>query len=170
MPRFVVQKHKGKRLHYDFRLEMDGVLKSWAIPKGPSINGSVKRLAVMVDDHDLVYADYEGVIPEGMYGAGPVMVWDRGEYENLKPEGLEKGRVEVLLKGEKLKGKFALIKLKEKGKNDTDKNWLLIKMKDEFDNSDVDILDSAPDSVKSGRSLDEIGAEAPTEPPCDVRE
>lgn len=170
MPRFVVQKHKGKRLHYDFRLEMEGVLKSWAIPKGPSMDGSVKRLAVMVDDHEVEYADYEGVIPEGMYGAGPVMVWDRGEYENLKIGGLDKGRVEVLLKGEKLKGKFALIKLKEKGANETGKNWLLIKMKDEFENRDVDILDSAPDSVKSGRSLEEIGEEEPTDPPCVVSE
>lgn len=170
MPQFVVQKHRGKRLHYDFRLEMEGVLKSWAIPKGPSMDGSVKRLAVMVDDHDVVYADYEGVIPDGMYGAGPVMVWDTGEYENLKEEGLEKGRVEVLLKGEKLKGKFALVKMKAKGKGDTDKNWLLIKMKDEFDNRGGDILDTAPDSVKSGRSLDEIGAEEPTEPPCVVSE
>jgi bifunctional non-homologous end joining protein LigD len=162
---FVVQKHKGKRLHYDFRLEMDGVLKSWAVPKGPSMNPADKRLAVEVEDHDLVYAGYEGVIPDGMYGAGPVMVWDTGGYEDLKPGGIDQGRIEVELFGEKLKGKFAVVKMKGRG----DKNWLFIKMKDGME-GDYDITQSAPDSVKTKRSLEEIEKEPPTSPPCEVKE
>jgi len=162
---FVVQKHRGKRLHYDFRLEMDGVLKSWAVPKGPSMNTADKRLAVEVEDHDLIYADYEGVIPEGMYGAGPVMVWDTGRYDDLKPGGIDAGRIEVELFGEKLKGKFAIIKMKGRG----DKNWLLIKMKDRMEKN-YDITQSAPDSVKTKRSIEEIEREPPTTPPCEVKE
>jgi bifunctional non-homologous end joining protein LigD len=163
---FVVQKHRGKRLHYDFRLEMNGVLKSWAVPKGPSMNSSEKRLAVEVPDHELSYADYEGVIPDGLYGAGPVMLWDRGHYHDLKPGGHDTGKIEVELFGEKLKGKFALVKMKGRGK----KNWLLIKMKDGTEETEGDILERAPDSVKTGRSLEEIEKEEPTTPPCDVQE
>jgi bifunctional non-homologous end joining protein LigD len=169
MPQFVIHKHKSKNLHYDLRLEIDGVLKSWAIPKGPSMDSSKKRLAIMVDDHHLSCADYEGVIPGGSYGAGPVMVWDRGQYTNLKPDGIDRGRIEISLNGKKLKGNFALIKMKGKGGKLDGKNWLLIKMKDEFANRKGDILDSAPDSVKSGRSLSEIEAEEPTPPPSVVK-
>jgi bifunctional non-homologous end joining protein LigD len=166
MPLFVIQKHHAKRLHYDFRLEKDGVLVSWAIPKGPSMTTSEKRLAVAVDDHDLSYAGYEGVIPETSYGAGPVMVWDTGTYRDISPAGWEKGRIEVELSGTKLVGKFALIQMKGRG----EKNWLLMKMKDGREHQEGDILQTAPDSAKTGRSLEEIQAESPTPPPCEVKE
>ncbi len=166
MPIFVVQKHKGTRLHYDFRLEKDGVLKSWAIPKGPSMKTSEKRLAVAVDDHEMSYAGWEGVIPEGLYGAGPVMVWDTGSYKDLEPDGWKKGRIEVSLSGTKLKGKYAVVQMKGRG----DKNWLLIKMKDGNEIEQGDVLETLPDSVKTGRSLEQIAAEKPEAPPCDVKE
>jgi bifunctional non-homologous end joining protein LigD len=166
MPLFMVHKHRGRRLHYDFRLERDGVLASWAIPKGPSMSASEKRLAVAVADHDLVYADYEGVIPEGSYGAGPVMVWDTGTYRDLAPAGWEKGRIEVELSGAKLNGKFALVRMKGRG----EKNWLLIKMKDGQEYEENDVLEAAPDSAKTGRSLEQIEAEPPTPTPCEVKE
>ncbi len=126
MPIFVVHEHHARHLHYDLRLEMEGVLKSWAVPKGPSMNPEDKRLAVMVDDHDLEYADFEGIIPEGQYGAGKVIIWDKGEF-NLIKGSISSGNIEFELKGKKLKGMFALIRMK-KGDN----NWLLIKMKDAF--------------------------------------
>jgi bifunctional non-homologous end joining protein LigD len=126
MPLFVIHEHHARHLHYDLRLEMEGVLKSWAVPKGPSMNPEDKRLAVMVDDHDLEYADFEGTIPEGQYGAGKVVIWDKGEY-NLLKGSIEAGNLEFELKGRKLKGKFALIRMKK-----DQKNWLLIKMKDAF--------------------------------------
>jgi bifunctional non-homologous end joining protein LigD len=138
-PIFVVQEHHARRRHYDFRLEADGVLKSWAVPKGPSMNPADKRLAVHVEDHPLDYASFDGTIPQGEYGAGTVSIWDRGTYENLlvakpKPmtvaEGVEKGRLEFRLAGKKLCGQFALVRM---GKAQPGKdNWLLIKMKDEF--------------------------------------
>lgn len=130
--RFVVHEHKATRLHYDFRLEMAGVLKSWAVPKGPSMNTADKRLAVMVDDHPIEYIDFEGVIPEGSYGAGPVVVWDSGGYELLEPGSpgslLRAGKFSFILKGKRLKGAFALARLSG-GK--TGKEWLLMKRKDE---------------------------------------
>ena len=126
MPYFVVHEHHSKRLHYDFRLEMAGVLKSWAIPKGPSLSPGDKRLAVMVEDHPLEYGDFEGIIPAGYYGAGPVIIWDSGIYKPVK-EDLEKGRIEFIIEGRKLKGAFVLTRLKGK-----DKEWLMIKKKDEF--------------------------------------
>jgi len=126
MPIFVVHEHRARHLHYDLRLEIGGVLKSWAVPKGPSMNPEDKRLAVMVDDHDLEYADFEGTIPEGQYGAGKVIIWDKGEF-NLLKGSLSSGNIEFELKGKKLKGRFVLIRMK-KGDN----NWLLIKMKDAF--------------------------------------
>jgi len=127
--RFVVHEHKATRLHYDFRLEIGRVLKSWAIPKGPSMNPADKHLAVMVPDHPLEYADFEGVIPEGHYGAGPVVVWDRGSYtvpENEDPaeKQFETGRIVFTLHGRKLRGGFALARFKGD-------QWLLIKRKDE---------------------------------------
>lgn len=129
-PIFVVQKHDASHLHYDFRLEIDGVLKSWAVPKGPSLDPKDKRLAVHVEDHPLAYGSFEGTIPEGEYGAGTVEIWDTGTYENAKPEpieeSLEKGRVEVILHGKKLKGTFALVRMQ----GEDNKNWLLIKTKD----------------------------------------
>jgi bifunctional non-homologous end joining protein LigD len=165
IPIFVVHKHLAKRLHYDFRLEHGGVLASWAVPKGPSMATSEKRLAVAVPDHDLSYADYEGVIPEKSYGAGPVMVWDSGTYRDLSPAGWDAGRIEVELNGTKLVGKFALVRMKGRG----DKNWLLMKMKDGRQHDD-DILEAAPNSAKTGRSIEEIAAEPPAAPPCEVKE
>ncbi len=125
MPYFVVHEHHAKRLHYDFRLEMGGVLKSWAVPKGPSMAPGDKRLAIMVDDHPLEYGSFEGVIPEGNYGAGPVLIWDSGECELLSGSP-EKGQIEISLHGKKLRGMFVILKLKGK-----ETEWLLLKKKDE---------------------------------------
>ncbi len=153
---FVVQKHKAKKLHYDFRLEIDGVLKSWAIPKGPTLNPSERRLAVQVEDHPVEYKNFEGIIPEGEYGAGTVIVWDEGFYEPLGEnlsEGLKKGEIKFCLHGKKLRGKFALVKTKYQG---SEKNWLLIKEKDEYARKDIDITKEKPNSVKSGKKLEEI--------------
>jgi len=129
--KFIVHEHHSTRLHYDFRLEIAGVLKSWAIPKGPSMNPTEKRLAVMVEDHPLEYGEFEGVIPQGHYGAGTVLIWDSGEFQ---PEGdaesyLKKGRLSFTLNGKKLKGSFSLILMKGRGSG---KDWLLIKGQDSF--------------------------------------
>jgi bifunctional non-homologous end joining protein LigD len=154
-PIFVVQEHHASRLHYDFRLEADGVLKSWAVPKEPTLDPAEKRLAVHVEDHPLEYAKFEGAIPEGEYGAGTVKIWDSGTYENLlasKPEpqtvaeAVESGHVEVELEGKRLRGKFALVRmggrLAGKGKD----NWLLIKMKDDFARPDGKPAKEKPDA------------------------
>jgi bifunctional non-homologous end joining protein LigD len=136
---FVIQRHKASHLHYDFRLEMDGVLKSWAVPKGPSLNPKDKRLAMMVEDHPYDYKDFAGVIPEGNYGAGIVEIWDNGQYADLENSdkktaekklkaGLKSGNLKFRLFGKKLKGEFALVKLK----NSEDNSWLLIKHNDEY--------------------------------------
>jgi len=126
MPYFVVHEHHSRNLHYDFRLEMNGVLKSWAVPKGPSMSPKDKRLAIMVDDHPLDYGTFEGIIPEGSYGAGAVLIWDSGNYEPVNIE-IDKGHLEFTLSGNKLKGTFVLTKLGHK-----EKEWLLIKKKDQF--------------------------------------
>ncbi len=133
--RFVVHEHHATRLHYDFRLEIAGVLKSWAIPKGPSMNPADKRLAVMVEDHPLEYGKFEGIIPDGNYGAGPVLIWDSGIFE---PEGnpetaLKSGRLNFSLNGKKLKGGFAIVLMKGRGSG---KDWLLIKRSDSFAEED----------------------------------
>ena len=150
MLKFVVQKHFASRLHFDLRLELDGVLKSWAVPKGPSVNPKDKKLAVMVEDHPFEYKDFEGTIPEGNYGAGKVYIWDYGTYHALGTddmqqssrilrEGLEKGYMTFILNGEKLKGEFALIRLKKA----SPKAWLLIKKNDEFAaETDISILEA----------------------------
>ena len=133
--RFVVHEHRAKRLHYDFRLEIGGVLKSWAVPKGPSMNPADKRLAIMVPDHALEYYDYEGIIPEGHYGAGPVVVWDEGTFSLIETDdpvkALEAGKLSFELKGKKLKGAFTLAQMKGLPKG-TGKEWLLIKKNDAF--------------------------------------
>jgi len=151
---FVIQQHDATALHYDFRLEMDGVLKSWAVPKGPSLNPADKRLAMLVEDHPYDYKDFEGTIPKGNYGAGNVIVWDHGYYHGLKSnteKGLLKemkaGDLKIVLEGEKLKGAFALVQMKGKGEN----SWLLIKKKDEYA-STKDILKKNK-SVISGKPL-----------------
>jgi DNA ligase D-like protein (predicted 3'-phosphoesterase) len=155
--RFVIQLHDASQKHYDFRLEVDGVLKSWAVPKGPSTDPAEKRLAIEVEDHDVDYADFEGVIPEGQYGAGTVMVWDCGRYRSLADkttmaEGLENGLVEVWLEGEKLTGGYALKRIRGGNKP----QWLLIKMRDEAADARRNPVSTEPCSAKSGRSLDEI--------------
>jgi len=130
--RFVVQKHKARALHYDFRLELDGVLKSWAVPKGPSMDPGQKRLALQVEDHPMEYADFEGEIPPGQYGAGSVEIWDRGTWEPLEDpaEGIEKGSLKFTLKGEKLRGGWALVRMR--GRENKKQEWLLIKERDRF--------------------------------------
>jgi bifunctional non-homologous end joining protein LigD len=126
VPIFVVHEHHARRLHFDLRLEMEGVLKSWAVPKGPSMNPSEKRLAVMVDDHDLDYGGFEGMIPEGTYGAGEVLIWDSGKYELISGD-IRSGKLEIIFRGKKMKGTFVLTRMHGK-----EKEWLLIKKNDEF--------------------------------------
>jgi bifunctional non-homologous end joining protein LigD len=127
---FVVHEHHAKNLHFDFRLEIAGVLKSWAIPKGPSMNPADKRLAILVDDHPIEYADFEGIIPDGYYGAGPVVIWDRGEFEIVEGS-FNKKKLVINLRGGLLKGQFSLFALKGK-----EKEWLLVKRSDEFADKD----------------------------------
>ncbi len=157
---FVVQKHDARNLHYDFRLEVDGVLKSWAVPKGPSTDPKEKRLAIMTEDHPLGYAKFEGVIPEGQYGAGIVIVWDVGLYRNTTEKdgqtipmakALENGHASIWLEGKKIKGGYALTRTKM--------GWILVKMKDKEANS-MDILKAEPRSVLSGRTLEDIEDES----------
>jgi DNA ligase D-like protein (predicted 3'-phosphoesterase) len=160
-PRFVIQKHDASTLHYDFRLEIDGTLKSWAVPKGPSTDPSDKRLAVPTEDHPLEYADFEGVIPEGEYGAGTVLIWDRGPFRNitekdgdLQPlgEAWKNGHVLVQLDGEKISGGYALHRT---GSGD-DANWLLIKMDDDHADARRNPVSTEPESVASGRTMEQI--------------
>ena len=129
--RFVVHEHHAARLHYDFRLEISGVLKSWAVPKGPSMNPADKRLAVLVENHPLEYGEFEGIIPQGHYGAGAVLIWDSGEFhtEGDAEDGLKQGKLTFSLEGKKLKGTFSLVLMKGRG---TGKDWLLIKGRDSF--------------------------------------
>ncbi|MBI4830272.1 MAG: DNA ligase D [Candidatus Lindowbacteria bacterium] len=156
---YVIHKHAARRLHYDLRLELDGVLKSWAVPKGPSLDPSEKRLAVQVEDHPIDYASFEGIIPPGQYGAGAVMVWDRGEWEPAgnPQEGLAKGRLTFRLHGEKLRGEWTLARMSGEA-GDGGKNWLLIKKRDAeaHPTQTGDILEDQPLSVLTGRSLEEI--------------
>lgn len=160
-PRFVVQKHDATSLHYDFRLEAAGVLKSWAVPKGPSLKPRDKRLAMPTEDHPVSYANFEGVIPEGEYGAGPVIVWDRGTYRNLTEENgeeipveeaVDRGHVKVWLEGKKLVGGFALTRT---GGSRRPK-WLLVKMDDEAADARRNPVATEPRSVLSGKTLEEL--------------
>jgi DNA ligase D-like protein (predicted 3'-phosphoesterase) len=167
--RFVIQKHDASRLHYDFRLEIGGVLVSWAVPKGLSTDPSEKRLAIQTENHPLDYIDFEGVIPEDEYGAGTVLVWDCGQYRNLlaqkgkdsqsMPDALKKGLIEVWLDGDKLKGGYALKRI-EGGKKP---RWLVIKMDDVEADARRRPTSTEPKSVKTGRDLDEVAEEAQLE-------
>jgi bifunctional non-homologous end joining protein LigD len=162
---FVVQKHDATRLHYDFRLEMKGVLKSWAIPKGPSLNPDDRRLAMMVEDHPYDYKDFEGIIPEGNYGAGTVIVWDQGTYETLEPlkskkdeeksllAQLKSGSLKFRLYGKKLKGEFALVHIKNNDKGDN--AWLMIKHRDAF--ASASDITKKSKSVVSGKTIVQMG-------------
>jgi bifunctional non-homologous end joining protein LigD len=154
---YVVQKHRASRLHYDFRLEFNGTLLSWAVPKGPSLDPSVKRLSMQVEDHPIEYANFEGVIPEGEYGGGTVMVWDRGTWSPEVPDvatALEKGDLKFTLNGDKLKGSWVLVRTR--GYGGTSKpSWLLIKHRDEFA-STRDITEEMPRSTVSKRLLVDI--------------
>jgi bifunctional non-homologous end joining protein LigD len=161
---FVVQKHDATRLHYDFRLALDGVLKSWAVTRGPSLIPGEKRLAVAVEDHPLEYADFEGTIAEGEYGGGSVIVWDRGAWTPIGDahKGLKKGQLDFELHGQKLGGRWHLVRMRAKPREKRE-NWLLIKGDDEFARpaGATDILDERPESVKTGRSIDELAGESP---------
>src|SRR5919106_233981 len=157
-PRFVIQKHDATSLHYDFRLEAGGVLKSWAVPKGPSTNPKDKRLAVPTEDHPLDYADFEGVIPEGQYGAGPVIVWGRGTYRNLTEkdrrevpveQAVRNGHVKVWLEGKKLTGGYALTRTGA-GRQE---RWILVKMDDERADARRKPVKTQPESVLSGKTV-----------------
>jgi len=157
---YIIQKHDASRLHYDFRLELGGVLKSWAVPKGPSLDPADKRLAVEVEDHPVSYGSFEGIIPEGNYGGGTVMLWDRGTWEPLKDprKGLRDGRLEFYLHGEKLRGEWALVRMARRANEDKN-NWLLIKMKDDYSRrGGKSVVDEYPLSAASGRTMKEIAA------------
>ncbi len=161
-PVFVIQKHDSSTLHYDFRIEADGVLKSWAVPKGPSTDTSVKRLAVPTEDHPMEYGDFEGTIPEGEYGGGTVMVWDKGTYANLKVNAdgkpvpvakqIEDGHATIWLKGEKLKGGYALIRTGKPPKA----RWLLVKMDDAEADARRNPVSTEKKSALTGRTIKEI--------------
>jgi len=164
--KFVIQKHDASHLHYDFRLELDGVLKSWAVPKGPSLNPADKRLAMMVEDHPYDYRNFEGIIPEGNYGGGTVIVWDEGTYEPIESEGLSRkeqekllrkqlhsGNMKFIMHGEKIKGEFALFQMKGKG----ERSWILMKKSDDFATEENILLQNR--SVKSKKTLADVAEE-----------
>jgi DNA ligase D-like protein (predicted 3'-phosphoesterase) len=162
-PRFVIQKHDATRLHYDVRLEVKGVLVSWAVPRGPSMDPQEKRLAVMTEDHPMDYAGFEGYIPRGEYGGGPVIVWDAGVYHNVTTDkrgtlvpadvAIERGHIKFWLEGEKVQGAWALTR--------TDgKQWLMVKVKDAAADPDLDPVTDEPQSVLSGRTIEDVRAEA----------
>jgi DNA ligase D-like protein (predicted 3'-phosphoesterase) len=162
-PRFTIQKHAATSLHYDLRLEVDGVAASWAVPKGPSLDPRDKRLAMRTEDHPLKYLDFEGVIPKGEYGAGPMIVWDRGVFQNISEtrrgepltleEGLEKGDLKVFLLGEKIRGAYALVRTSDPGERE---KWLLIKKKDEGADARRKPTSSQPESVLTGRTIEDL--------------
>lgn len=161
--RFVVQKHAASHLHFDFRLEMDGVMKSWAVPKGPSYDPSVRRLAMQVEDHPIDYNTFEGTIPKGEYGGGTVMLWDQGTYEPESGggiaalrDGYERGDLKIMLHGKRLRGGWVLVRMR---RDETDRaQWLLIKHRDETADPRYDVVAEATTSVVTGRSMDAIAA------------
>ncbi len=160
---FCIQKHAASHLHYDFRLEMEGVLKSWAVPKGPSFDPADKRLAMMTEDHPIDYGGFEGIIPEGEYGGGTVLLWDEGTWEPIEDphKGLRAGSLKFRLQGKKLEGRWALVKIKGRDARDDAKSWLLIKEKDEFvrPSAEWSVVEKRPESVTTGRTLEEIARE-----------
>lgn len=166
---FVIQKHDASNLHYDFRLSIDSVLASWAVPKGLSTKAGEKHLAVRTEDHPMDCADFEGVIPEGQYGGGTVMVWDTGEFEPITDnkdheesmaEALENGALKFNLKGKKLKGGYALVRMdKKSSKKNEQEQWLIFKLDDEHADARRNPVSTQPDSVLTGRSLEEIAEE-----------
>ncbi|HTA18437.1 MAG TPA: DNA polymerase ligase N-terminal domain-containing protein, partial [Polyangia bacterium] len=162
---FVIQKHAASRLHYDFRLELDGVLLSWSVPKGPSLDPAQKRLAVQVEDHPLDYATFEGIIPKGQYGGGTVLLWDRGTWEPQEGDArtaLAKGNLKFLLKGEKLHGRYALVKIKDRrASRDEGRSWLLIKERDAEarPEAELDITAARAESVATQRTMEQIAAD-----------
>src|SRR5579864_2088408 len=158
--RFVIQKHAATRLHYDLRLEFDGVFKSWAVTRGPSLDPHDKRLAVEVEDHPLDYGDFEGTIPKGQYGGGTVQLWDRGTWESDDPErGFKKGDLKFTLHGDKLHGSWVLVRMRHDRNGGKRTNWLLIKHRDEYarEGEENHLLEEDR-SVASGRSMDQIAA------------
>jgi DNA ligase D-like protein (predicted 3'-phosphoesterase) len=154
---FVIQQHAARAMHYDVRLEIGNVLVSWAVPKGPSLNPAIKRLAVMTEDHPVEYAKFEGIIPPGEYGAGPVIIWDRGTYKNIRDESmktcLRQGQIEVFFNGKKLHGSFSLVRTDPTTKEKS--RWLLIKM-DEYADARRNIVTSEPQSVKTGKTIKDL--------------
>jgi bifunctional non-homologous end joining protein LigD len=157
---FVVQKHAASHLHFDFRLELDGVMKSWAVPKGPSYDPSVRRLAMEVEDHPIEYNTFEGTIPKGQYGGGTVMLWDRGTYEaeggggeDELREGHERGDLKITMHGKRLLGGWVLVRIRGGGER---AQWLLIKHRDEYASTKLDVVAAAETSVATGRSMEEI--------------
>jgi DNA ligase D-like protein (predicted 3'-phosphoesterase) len=158
-PRFVIQKHAASSLHYDFRLEAGGVLKSWAVPKGPSTDPRDKRLAMPVEDHSLEYGDFEGVIPRGTYGAGAVIVWDTGSYRNLGDtpieQAIEDGHAVFWLEGQKIRGGYSLRRI---ARGDEER-WLLIKKRDEAADARRNPVSTEPESVLSGRTIEDLSGE-----------
>jgi DNA ligase D-like protein (predicted 3'-phosphoesterase) len=157
---FLVQEHDASHHNFDFRIEIDGKLKSWAIPKGPSMKPNSKRLAILTEDHPLTYYNFEGKIPEGEYGAGKVLIWDRGHYENERDSKMitayKQGKIEITLKGKKLKGKFVLIRTKRKSQRGNKNDWLLIKIKDKYADGRTNIVKSETKSVVSHKTISEI--------------
>jgi bifunctional non-homologous end joining protein LigD len=158
---FVIQKHAASHLHYDFRLELDGVMKSWAVPKGPSLDPSVRRLAMEVEDHPIAYNTFEGTIPQGEYGGGTVMLWDRGTYEAADDEGpaalrsgYEKGELRFVVHGKRLRGGFVLARLRRPGRP----QWLLIKRRDQYADPERDVTAEEMTSVATRRSMEEIAS------------
>jgi DNA ligase D-like protein (predicted 3'-phosphoesterase) len=162
-PRFSIQKHSATSLHYDLRLEVDGVLASWAVPKGPSLDPRDKRLAMRTEDHPLEYLEWEGVIPKGEYGAGPMIVWDRGVFQNISEtrrgqpmelgEAIAKGDVKIFMLGEKIKGAYALVRTGPAGDRE---KWLLIKKRDEGADARRRPTSSQPESVLSGKTIEDL--------------
>ena len=167
---YVIQKHAASRLHYDLRLELDGVMKSWAVPKGPSLDPAVKRLAIQVEDHPIEYNQFEGTIPAGEYGGGTVMIWDYGTYTAAGDEadaeaalraGHHEGDFKFVLKGKRLKGSWVLVRTRGRGERSRQGQWLLIKHRDEAADPDIDPTEAYQTSARTGRSMDQIAEGQP---------